>query len=410
MTPSSEELNILLLTDRVPGSDSGYGIRISNVVEGLKKVGTLHVCLVDSSDVGVSLDGDRGYTTSVIRAANPTNLQKALALASTQPTSVRYRRAPALRAAIERTLGEQQWDLVWCSRVRVHQVSRSIVSDIRIVDFDDLGDQLLLSEIRDRSDRHGWLRTLPRNLVGLVDVARWRHLQRTIAAEVDRVLVCSTVDVRTLGLPNVAVMPNGYPVPADDATARTLSAPPSLLFVGPMTYEPNRLAVEWLLTELMPRIRRGRLAKCNLVVVGDNRGVKVHGADVPWARFEGWVPDIGPYYDRATVAVTPLHSGGGTRLKVIEALARSTPLVSTSFGCQGLDLDHGRELLVADDPDAFAQACVEVIMDPALRRRLVTAGRKRYDADLTSRTAARAVTQMAMTELRPSPRMATDGR
>jgi glycosyltransferase involved in cell wall biosynthesis len=122
------------------------------------------------------------------------------------------------------------------------------------------------------------------------------------------------------------------------------------------------------------------------------------------------VPDVGPYYQRATLAVTPLHSGGGTRLKVIEALARRTPLVSTSFGCQGFDLDHGTELLVADDPDAFARACVAVISDPALRERLVIAGRRRYETDLTSKTAAQAVAQVATSVLRPNRLIVTDCR
>ena len=168
-----------------------------------------------------------------------------------------------------------------------------------------------------------------------------------------------------------------------------------LLFVGPLTYEPNRLAVEWLVREIMPRIRRDGVYDAELVVVGENRGIRIPRSDEPWIRFTGWVPDVTPFYTRATVAVTPLHSGGGTRLKVIEALARCVPLVSTSFGCHGFGLIEGVDLLVADEAPAFAAACVTLLTDEGVRERLITAGRTRYDGALTAEFTSRSVAELA---------------
>jgi glycosyltransferase involved in cell wall biosynthesis len=140
------------------------------------------------------------------------------------------------------------------------------------------------------------------------------------------------------------------------------------------------------------------------VVVGDPAGLAVAHGELRGVRFTGWVPDVTPFYRTAGVAVTPLHSGGGTRLKVVEALARRVPLVSTSFGCEGLGLRAGEELLVADEPDEFAAACASVLEDPQLRQRLVSAGWNKYVQSFTSDECSRTVTELALSMIGRSPR------
>ena len=162
------------------------------------------------------------------------------------------------------------------------------------------------------------------------------------------------------------------------------TAPPSsnsLIFVGPLTYTPNRLAVKWLIDRVLPKLIE-RIPEAELLVVGDPAGLAVAHGEMRGVRFTGWVPDVTPFYRTAGVAVTPLHSGGGTRLKVVEALARRVPLVSTSFGCEGLGLLAGEEMLVADEPDEFAAACASILEDPQLRQSLVSAGVEPVPAEL----------------------------
>ncbi len=93
----------------------------------------------------------------------------------------------------------------------------------------------------------------------------------------------------------------------------------------------------------------------------------------------GSVADVRPWLAQATVVVVPLRSGGGTRLKILEALAMSRPVVSTTLGAEGLDLEAGREIQIADDPGVFARRVVELLADPAARQRLGTAGRRRVE-------------------------------
>ena len=386
--------DILFVADRLPGADSGYSIRVRNVVEALSSLGRLHVVVLDSSRHGECFPADIDCTVSIIRAVHVNSRTKAARALRTLPTPLGYANDAELRANVTAAVGHRTWDLIWCSRVAAHLYTMQIGSHARIVDFDDLADRLLVSKMRDRAARHGRLRSAPRNAWDRLDALRWSRLQRSIADGVDRVAVCSEHDRSQLGVPNAVVLPNGYPMPP--RAEPQPEAPPdrTLLFVGPLTYEPNRLAVEWLANEVLPRVRQ-RLDDAELLVVGDCEGVSMRRLSREGVTFTGWVPDVGPYYARAGVAVTPVRSGGGTRLKVMEALARRVPLVSTSFGVEGIDLWPGRELLVADEDSAFADACVAALTDVPLREQLVTAGHERYIRDLSSHVAVRAVTTLA---------------
>ncbi|MDP2291318.1 MAG: glycosyltransferase [Actinomycetota bacterium] len=383
---------VLMITDRAPGGDSGYGMRVDNVINGLMKTGDLHVCLIDSSTGGSSLPLAAGYATSVVRAENPSRWRK-LAIAVAGLAQLPYRRKKALRAEIAAAVGSQAWDFVWFSRVRTYAVAGSLVTGPRVVDFDDLNDRLACSLIADRTARRGRVRAAPRNLLGVIECHRWRKLQRRIASEVECVTVCSDADRQYLGYPNCEVVRNGYRVPEHVLRHPDLEHP-TLLFVGPLSYEPNRLAAEWLAFEVLPRVRRA-LPAARLVVVGYNDGASPRLRHAEGVTLTGFVHDLGPYYATAAVAATPLQSGGGTRLKVMEALARSVPLVSTSMGCFGLDLTHDRELLIADDAEHFAAACVAIIDRPALAARLTEAGLAGFHERLTSDASGAAVAALA---------------
>lgn len=387
---------VLLVTDRVPGADIGNGIRVANVIEGLRRFGELEIALIDSSIEGAYLADGAGFRTHRFRLRNPAHWADLQRLLRLRPAHLRYRGTRAARDAIRASLGGQDWDLVWCSRARVHLLTDGVISGPRIVDLDDLNDRLLRSEIADRTAVRGVFRSWPRNVRDWLDARFWSVLQRRIASSVDQVAVCSDDDRGYLSVSNCAVVPNGYPVPPRPAgdSVGSSRAGPCLLFVGPLTYEPNRLGVEWFVNEVLPVIRAS-VPEVGFVVVGDHDGVDVSVWQAGDVAFAGWVPDVGEYYASASVAVVPLRSGGGTRVKVIEALARSVPLVSTSFGCAGHDLAAGDELLVADDVAAFADRCCELLTDASLRTRLVEAGRRRYESTLTSETTASAVHQLA---------------
>ncbi len=152
-----------------------------------------------------------------------------------------------------------------------------------------------------------------------------------------------------------------------------------LLFVGTMGYLPNRDGARFFCREILPVIRES-LPDCRLTIAGSG-GIE-HLSDLArpgLIEITGRVADLQPYYSRSQVAVVPLRSGGGSRLKILEAMALGRPVVSTTLGREGLDLADGREILMADDPVAFARQVVALLEDEQRWDDQVSAARLRVE-------------------------------
>lgn len=178
----------------------------------------------------------------------------------------------------------------------------------------------------------------------------------------------------------VHVVPNGV----DLGYFQPLVAPEdpaTLVHVGSMDWRPNGDAVSYFLREIYPRILR-RVPQARFLVVGRNPGellIKL-AARYPGAHVTGTVEDVRPYVGRGAVFVVPLRVGGGSRLKILTALAMGRAVVSTSVGAEGLEVVDGQHLLLADKPEEFADRTVALLRDPAERRRLGAAGRALVEA------------------------------
>jgi sugar transferase (PEP-CTERM/EpsH1 system associated) len=158
---------------------------------------------------------------------------------------------------------------------------------------------------------------------------------------------------------------------------------PSLLFTGSLAYPPNADAVDFLLGAVWPAVRQA-VPRATCTIVGRDPPaalVACHGRD--GVAVTGQVDDVRAYLVSAGVVVVPLRAGGGTRLKILEAMAAGAAIVSTPMGAEGLDVVHDRHLLLAEDAGGFTAATVRVLSDPDLRRRLGSAARRlaeeRYD-------------------------------
>ena len=198
-----------------------------------------------------------------------------------------------------------------------------------------------------------------------------------MASEVDRVILSSDADVVRSGLPNAVAVPNTYGRPERSLGRRDVGTPPTILFQGSFHYDPNIDGVDWLIDEVAPFLW-GELPDAQIRLVGTTspRVEKRHGP--PAVTVAGRVPDMDPELARADVAVVPLRIGSGTRLKILESFAHRIPVVSTTVGADGLDVEDGVHLLLADRPEEFARACRRLIEDRVLARRLVDAAERRY--------------------------------
>lgn len=202
---------------------------------------------------------------------------------------------------------------------------------------------------------------------GLSSVPAWvesravRRIERTALRTYDTISVVSETDrTRLPGFHRrVLVCPNGWqpgsPLPA--------STEPVVAFVGLLGWAPNADAAVWLAEQVWPHVRRA-MPEARLVLVGREPTAAVRALSRDDIAVTGTVPEVTPYLARARVAVAPLRAGGGSRLKILEALDAGRPVVATTIGAEGLEHLVGRGILLADDPADYAKTVVELLRDP----------------------------------------------
>jgi glycosyltransferase involved in cell wall biosynthesis len=227
----------------------------------------------------------------------------------------------------------------------------------------------------------------PRSWAAALQVEPVRRYEAAAARAARRVVAVSPVEreyFEEIAPGKVDLVPNGVDCAAI-AARRSVPASRSLLFLGSMDYSANVDAVANLVQNVLPHVRSRDV---ELLVVGSNPRREVHriARRAPGnvrVDVAGFVPDTAPYFESSRILVVPLRYGGGTRLKILEALARGIPVVSTASGCEGLELKDGSEILVRDEPEGFAAAIDELLVDDELCSRIARAGRlaveQRYD-------------------------------
>lgn len=180
--------------------------------------------------------------------------------------------------------------------------------------------------------------------------------------------VCSDNDRRYLGDDRVHVISNGFARPESDPTPTPAAHPPRIGFIGLYSYPPNADALTWFLREVWPQVRDAA-PNTRLRIVGKGTDGPL-GPSGPGVDALGFVPDATEEISTWSAMIVPIRVGGGTRIKIAEAFARKCPLVSTSFGAYGYDVQHGRHLLLADDATSFASSCIRLVRDQEFGRTL----------------------------------------
>lgn len=223
-----------------------------------------------------------------------------------------------------------------------------------------------------------WSQSAPsalRRLRWAEEARRLRRLEADWVAGYDGVVVVSEDDRRDLG--TGVLIPNG--VDTDLVRPTPLPTTPSIVLTGSFNYQPNVDGATWFVREVLPRIRE-HVPDASVALVGRQPTDEVRRLDDgAGVRLHADVPSVLPYLAAAKVAVVPLRVGSGTRLKALEALAAGRPVVGTTIGLAGLDLDE-HTAVAADDPAAFAAGVVRVLQDDALAAAMASAGRAHVEA------------------------------
>ena len=401
---------ILLLTPQLPippqaltGLSQGTTIRNFNLIAGLAQRHDVDLLTFQTTNDERRTTNDeiellRPYCRQIVAEPAPVRkltLRLRDTLLNPLPDMALRLAAAALHAHLARLLNENRYDVVQAEGIEMapylldlrNQVfRRNLVSSPSPLVFDDHNAEYVLQQRAFLTDVRR-----PRRWPGaFYSLIQWQKLavyERRVCRAADAVVAVSEADRLALqrlapGLA-VTVVPNGV----DLAFYRPGVTPPlaglgphALVFTGKMDYRPNVDAVLWFADVVLPLIL-AQLPDAHFYVVGQQPHVRLAGlAGRPALTVTGRVPDTRPYIAAAGVYVVPLRIGGGTRLKVLEAMAMGQALVSTRLGCDGFPFEDGREVRFADEPAAFAAAVVALLRDREQAGRLGKAARAYVEA------------------------------
>ena len=206
---------------------------------------------------------------------------------------------------------------------------------------------------------------------------RWHRFETGAWHEVDRVVVMSEKDRSAVKGTPAVVLPNGV----DLERFRPSATPPQarrLLFIGSFAHQPNVMAIEFFVNEVMPRLHDVTLH----IIAGKDPDRYRVAADLnqPNIEMQGFVTDVRPAYERAAVVIAPLRASAGTNIKIVEAMAMAKAIVSTSAGVNGLDVEPNQHFLLADTAAEMAAAIEELLTHPETRARIEAQARRRAES------------------------------
>ena len=295
------------------------------------------------------------------------------------PVTVDHWKSSTAADALRQFTSGRHYDLIhFCDLVMWQFIEPLAKGPLLVMDRSRV--DLLFQSEELRNLKLGWKEKLMR----LENLWKLRRYEKKVAGQIFATVVCGPEDEVFLR-ENVAetarikVLANGvdehffqrdhFPPRPDPA--------PTVLFCGAMDYSPNVSGISWYFQHCDKALRRlvpGR----RVLIVGKNPTTEVRAlAEIPGVEVTGEVPDVRPYYQRAWLQMVPLLIGGGTRLKIVESLSLGTPVLSTTTGAQGLKLENGIHLLLADTPQEFIASLSGLLQDGAMRARLAEQGRKR---------------------------------
>lgn len=365
--------------------DNGSKIRVFNLIKYLSR--RHEIALLSFAGEAISparLAALEPYCycayTVPYREFSPTRLKALLGFFSPRPRSVLDTYSKEMQALVERVRADRSFDIVVASQIE--SVPYALLLDGVPRVFEEL-------ELAVMREQFAWQRVLTRRMrYGLTWWKQQRYLLRllhqvdgcTVVSGPERALLHKVVP----GFQRLAVIPNGVS-PQEYEGDWGPPAPDTLIFPGALTYRANFDAMDFFLRAIFPLVR-ARRSSTTLCITGRTNGVPLHRLPLNGGvTLTGYLADVRPAVAQSQVCVTPLLTGGGTRLKILEAMALGTPVVSTSKGAEGLEATPGEDILIADEPADFADAVLRLLGNESLRAKLAANGRKlvqgRYEWD-----------------------------
>jgi glycosyltransferase involved in cell wall biosynthesis len=361
-------MKILFLSRWFPyPPNNGSKLRIYNLLRGLVQHHEVTLLsFADQPDVDPNISELQLFCQEVQvvpwKLFNPHSRRARLGFLSLKPRSVIDTFSPEMKDRINQILSEKNYDLVIASQIDTAVYSQYF-RDLPAL-FEEIEVGVLYEQFSQAASFKHRLRS------GLTWLKHRRHLASllknfqvcTVVSERERQYLSQAVNGNTA----IEVIPNCVNLTSYSDVQET-PQPNTLIFTGAFSYSPNYEAMVWFLHKVYPLIQT-QVPDVHLTITGNHQNRTLPPASN--VTLTGFVDDVRPLIARSWASVVPLHTGGGTRLKILEAMALGTPVVATSKGAEGLDVQTGKHLLIADTPDAFAQEVIRLLKEPELRRQL----------------------------------------
>jgi len=388
-------MNILFLTPRLPYfPDTGAKIRTWNLLLQVKKCGdnvNLLSFLYDKEDIKM-IDVIKNVGIKVFTVEGKDKISAITVLRSlilNLPLTVAKYRNRRMEVLLKDIIENHKIDIVHFDHIHMSQYASCCEGIPTVIDEHNV-ESVILRRYAERETN------FLKKLILKSEYRKMGKFERMSCLKASKVFVVSENDRNTLvglcgnGI-NPEIIPNGvdtnyfsppsnpHPTPNTlDSTPSTLHPTPfSIVFTGSLDWFPNEDGLIYFFTEIYPLIKR-EVPQVNITVVGRNpsRRLLQFARNDKSINIVGRVDDVRTFIANAKVFVVPLRIGGGTRLKILEAMASGVPVVSTSIGAEGLMVEEGRNILIANNPEEFAQRVVEVIDNKQIADLLSQAGRK----------------------------------
>lgn len=354
--------------------DNGSKIRIHNLLRGLSAVHEVTLLSFYDPDEVSRAEIDQYPFCSQVQVVpwKPFDVKSRTAkvgLFSMTPRSLLDTHSSEMESLIRDALSKEKYDVIIASQLTMASYYPVFAGVPAIFEEVELG--LYLQQVFSRKN---WIWRLRLGLT-------WVKLQKYFDHMLNSFTMCTLVSeqehrIFTDHFPEhrhkVSVFPNGLNVEEYDSVPK-VPGKYQLVFTGSFRYRPNYHAMQWFLREVYPLVLQC-MPDTQLVITGDPAGLPL--PPIENVTLAGYVDDIRSLIASCRVSIAPLWSGGGTRLKILEAMALETAVVATSKGAEGLLVKHGEDILIADDPGAFAECIVQLLKDDELRNSLTTGGRQ----------------------------------
>ncbi len=374
-------MNILLLTQVLPyPPDSGPKVKTWNVIKYLKSAGhTVTLVSFVRGDQQAEVAHLRQYcvdvhTVPIQRGPLPDGKAMLRSLANGQPWMIVRDDRDAMRALVERLCADTRFDIAHADQLNMAQYAQQVKGARKVLDAHNAL-WLLYKRLAE---------TMGGNPKRLILERDWRLLKTyegQICRTFDGVLTVSDEDCAALQEAagqklDLTVIPIAIDTDEVPVVARAPAAD-HIVHVGTMYWPPNIDAIHWFVDAVLPHVRQrlpqvrfdciGARPPKELLALNDDRSLGVNVI--------GYVPDPVPYLQQAGVMVVPVRAGGGIRVKILNGMSQGLPIITTTIGCEGIAVEQGRHALIADGPEAFAEATVRVLGNRKLADELGHNGR-----------------------------------